>query len=369
MPAEARELSVVVPTYKEVLNLPGLLKRLEMIKSQFDRFEVLISDDDSGDGSEEKIAELNLPWVRMLVRKQNRGLSPAVIEGIEKSKYATVVVMDADLSHPPEVIPEMVRTLYSGDTDFVVGSRYVKGGSIDQDWSFLRSVNSWGATLLARPFASIKDPMSGFFSLRRSTFLQARNLNPIGYKIGLELIVKCNCRDVKEVPIHFADRVLGESKLSLKEQLKYLRHIKRLADYKFGNASFFAQFAVVGGLGVIVQMTALTLLVQLDLSIQWAVALSILTAMTSNFALNRVVTFSGGAHGNLLKQYVSFVGACSLGAFVNYAVTMGFIRAIPELEKIPQLPSLAGILAGMLFNFILSRYFVFKNQATPASKD
>src|SRR5690349_15415001 len=107
--------------------------------------------------------------------------------------------MDADLSHPPEALPGMLTKLREG-ADFVLGSRYVRGGTTSDDWGVLRWLNSRVATWLARPLTSVRDPMSGFFALRRSTFEAGREFNPIGYKIGLELIVKCGCERVVEVP-------------------------------------------------------------------------------------------------------------------------------------------------------------------------
>ena len=107
--------------------------------------------------------------------------------------------MDADLSHPPEVLPAMLAKL-DGGADFVLGSRYVSGGTTSHDWGFLRWLNSRVATLLARPLTSVRDPMSGFFALRRSTFELGKDFNPVGYKIGLELIVKCGCERVRRGP-------------------------------------------------------------------------------------------------------------------------------------------------------------------------
>src|SRR5206468_4514805 len=113
----------------------------------------------------------------------------------------------------------------------------------DAQWGLFRWLNSKVATLLARPFTSAKDPMAGFFALRRSTLEAGTDLNPIGYKIGLELIVKCGCRRIAEVPIHFADRQVGQSKLSFKEQLRYLQHLRRLFIYRYPNWSYVFQFA------------------------------------------------------------------------------------------------------------------------------
>jgi dolichol-phosphate mannosyltransferase len=119
--------------------------------------------------------------------------------------------------------------------DFALGSRYVAGGSTDARWSVWRWLNSRAATLLARPFTAACDPMSGFFALRRATFEQVHHrgdLCPLGYKIGLELLVKCRCRRVEEVPIHFAERTRGRSKLTLRQQWLYLRHVARLLRFR-----------------------------------------------------------------------------------------------------------------------------------------
>jgi dolichol-phosphate mannosyltransferase len=128
-------------------------------------------------------------------------------------------------------VPELVACVTSGRADFAVGSRFA-GGSVDQDWSLFRRLNSKVATLLARPLTSIRDPMSGFFALRRDTWRNAARLDPVGYKIGLELLVKARCRKVVEVPITFATRQAGESKLSFAEQLRYVRHLLRLYRFK-----------------------------------------------------------------------------------------------------------------------------------------
>ena len=117
--------------------------------------------------------------------------------------------------------------------DFVIGSRYVPGGSTDEGWGPMRWINSKVATALARPLTSLKDPMSGFFSIPKRVYEKAAPLNPIGYKIALELIVKCNCSNIREIPIHFAQRQFGESKLSLAERMNYLRHLSRLLGFKF----------------------------------------------------------------------------------------------------------------------------------------
>jgi dolichol-phosphate mannosyltransferase len=262
-------ISIVVPTYREAANLAHVAKAVDEACAELAvDYELLFIDDDSQDGSEEICAELSERFpARIVVRKGERGLATAVIHGITLSSGDIVVVMDADLSHPPSAIPRMVERLQRGESDFVLGSRYVEGGSIHDDWSFFRQLNSIIPSLLARPLCPLKDPMSGFFAFHRAEMPDASRLSPIGYKIALEIFVKGDFNEASEVPIHFAepdasrlspigykialeifvkgdfneasevpihfaDRQHGESKLSLKEQLNFLRHLGRLYAYK-----------------------------------------------------------------------------------------------------------------------------------------
>ena len=243
-------VSVVIPTYKEASNLRPLITKISnCLKPLQMSFEIIVVDDDSQDGSDTVVSQLADEgyFVRMITRVGQRGLSSAVICGFKDARGSILVCMDADLSHPPEAIPRLLESIMSG-SDFALGSRYIQGATIEEAWSLLRWVNSKVATLLARPFTRIKDPMSGFFALPRVVFEQAEDLNPIGYKIGLELIVKCSCRHIQEIPIHFAERRYGKSKLNFKEQLNYLRHLKHLLGFKFGEYSRLVKFCLVGWL-------------------------------------------------------------------------------------------------------------------------
>jgi len=227
-------ISVVVPTYREASNLALVAKAVDAaLAARAEDYELLFIDDDSQDGSEEICKELaeRLP-ARIIVKTGERGLATAVIHGIDASSGDIIVVMDADLSHPPSVIPLMVDRLRSGESDFVVGSRYVEGGSIHDDWSVFRRLNSIIPSLLARPLCPLQDPMSGFFAFRRSDMPDLNRLSPIGYKVALEIYVKGDFDTPSEVPIHFADREHGKSKLSLKEQLNFIRHLGRLYAFK-----------------------------------------------------------------------------------------------------------------------------------------
>lgn len=354
-----RSVSVIVPTYKEAQNLPLLLERLEKVRREHRLdMEVLVVDDDSRDGTVELMAR-HAGGARLIVRTADRGLSQSVCEGLARAANEVLVVMDADLSHPPERIPDLLAALAAG-SDFAIGSRYVAGASTAEDWGLLRWLNSRVATLLARPFTAARDPMSGFFALRRDDYRRAAaQLSPIGYKIGLELIVKCGCRRIAEVPIHFANRRYGESKLTLREQLRYLKHLRRLATHRYGSWSQLAQFLVVGALGTVVNLALLTLLLLAGMAAYPAIGVAIAASLVFNFALNRRFTFSHARQGSMPRQFLGFAGACSLGATANYIVAAGLLQQFPDL--LPQLASLAGIAAGSGLNFVFSRFAVFRH--------
>jgi dolichol-phosphate mannosyltransferase len=353
-------IDVVVPTFREALNIPLLIDRLAALKnSHAPHLHLTIVDDNSRDGTEEAIQRLNLPWVSLVVRTADRGLSSAVLEGLNCTSGDIIVVMDADLSHPPEVIPGMLDELDRG-SEFVVGSRYAEGGVTDDNWGVFRWLNSRVATLMARPFTNISDPMSGFFALRRATYSNADFLNPIGYKIGLELLVKCRCVRVTEVPIAFTDRILGESKLSLREQLRYIQHIRRLFLYKYGAWSEVVQFVVVGASGALVNLLTVTALLHADFSTNVSIACAIAVSICSNFLLNRRFTFSHSKSGHMPTQFLSYLASVSFGALINYFAALLLLDLIPKF--IPQLASLGGIAVATVANFIALKFLVFKRK-------
>lgn len=357
-PLAVRAVSVIVPTYREAGNLPTLIQRLGAVRAEHGLdLELVICDDDSKDGTEDVVRGAGQPWVRLIVRKTNRGLSPAVIDGLNAAKHPRLVVMDADLSHPPEKIPELLAKL-EGGADFVIGSRYVAGGSTDAEWGVLRWINSKVATLLARPFTTTQDPMSGFFAIDRATLDRAAELNPIGYKIGLELLVKARCQRVEEIPISFADRQVGESKLTIKEQLRYIQHLRRLLIFKHPTISYLLQFGVVGASGTLVNLAVLTALSLLGTRDSLAISGGIAVSFVSNFFLNRRFTFSYAKSGDLLRQFLGFATASALGLVVNWAVSMLFRSRFPHLPL--QIAAMVGIVAGMGFNYATSRYLVFR---------
>ncbi|HEY7120682.1 MAG TPA: polyprenol monophosphomannose synthase [Tepidisphaeraceae bacterium] len=239
------QVSIIFPTLNEAENLPLLIPRIAAAMAA-GTYEILIVDDSSPDRTPDVCAALARRYpLRLIVREPKDGLAGAVLHGLREAAGGFLVVMDADLQHPPESIPELLRPLQEDRADFTLGSRYTAGGSTKSEWSLLRRVNSKAATFLARPFAGdAHDPMSGFFALHRETFARARHLTPIGYKVGLELMCKCGARRVVEVPIHFATRHAGQSKLTVRQQFKYLEHLSRLYDFFFPRISPVIKFLI-----------------------------------------------------------------------------------------------------------------------------
>jgi len=222
--------TLVVPTYREADGIAELVRRVAAVREAAGLdLELLLVDDDSRDGIEPLVAGLRQrwPWVRLLVRHGERSLSGAVIEGLRRSSGNSVVVADADCSHPPEAIPAMLAAL-EGGADLAVGSRYVSGGSIAPGWGAARRIASLAGSALARPLTSVRDPLSGFFALRRALVASDAGLAPVGFKIGLELLVRLPLDRVVELPIEFAPRRSGRSKLGPRQQLLFLAQMARL---------------------------------------------------------------------------------------------------------------------------------------------
>eukprot|EP00123_Amoebidium_parasiticum_P001256 comp12299_c0_seq1/m.7141 comp12299_c0_seq1/g.7141 ORF comp12299_c0_seq1/g.7141 comp12299_c0_seq1/m.7141 type:complete len:329 (-) comp12299_c0_seq1:223-1209(-) len=232
-----RKVSIIVPTYKEQPNIAPLCERVfAATRKAGIEAEMIIVDDNSKDGSVETVTNLheNLGYdISIVVRKNEKGLSTAVLAGFDRASNDVMLVMDADLQHPPETVPDLLVPIFNGSATFSLGSRNVAGGGVSKDWGMARRVISHGATMLALPLVSVSDPMSGFFAIHKKSLQSAQDLNPLGFKIALELMVKCENMTVVEVPFTFVSRTQGESKLKLKTQVQYLRHLAALYWHKY----------------------------------------------------------------------------------------------------------------------------------------
>lgn len=226
----ALPFSIVIPTYNEAGGIEKLLRALDgVFKAHGLDGEIIVVDDNSPDGTGAIVDRLasELP-VRCLHRPGKMGLSSGVIDGWKTARPESKALgaMDADFSHDIDVLPAMVEALESGKYGLAVGSRYVPGGGI-ANWPKRRIVTSRVACMLARPLTSVKDVTSGYFLVKREA-LDGVELDPIGFKIGLEVIAKAHYGKAVEIPYVFKDRVVGESKLNQKEIINYLKQLRKL---------------------------------------------------------------------------------------------------------------------------------------------
>ena len=219
-------ISVVVPTYNEAGSVPKLAARLHAALAGRE-WELVIVDDGSPDGTADIAAGLAPAIPVHVVRRAGKsGLASAVVAGFGAANGDTLVVMDADLSHPPEVVPALAAAI-DGGADLAVGSRYVKGGGV-MDCPLRRRVVSRIACLMGNLLVPVRDATSGFFALRRSV-IDGVKLNPIGFKIGFEVIARGRYQTVVEVPYTFRDRELGASKFGRREIMQYAVQLGQVA--------------------------------------------------------------------------------------------------------------------------------------------
>lgn len=219
-------ISIIIPTYNEKENIGPLVAAIE--KSVADEHEIIIIDDSSPDGTGLEVSRLmeRHPCLRLAVRPKKLGLSGAIMEGLRGARGSIIVVMDADLSHPPDAIPGMLSSMEG--SDLVIGSRLMQGGQV-QNWPMHRRMISGGADMLARLVLGVRvsDPLSGFFAIRRK-YLEKTRMRAKGYKLLLNILADNPRMRVSEVPYTFRDRHAGKTKLGIGEMATFLLDILRI---------------------------------------------------------------------------------------------------------------------------------------------
>jgi dolichol-phosphate mannosyltransferase len=343
--------TVVVPTYNEAENVEPLVRR---ICAALPDVEIVFVDDASKDGTADRVRALASSFpVRVVERTDERGLSTAVLRGFREARTDVCVVIDADLSHPPEKAPELVKAVEDG-AEVAVGSRYMAGGDIDE-WPLFRRFASKAGTWLARPLTPVSDPMAGFFCLRRS-LVEGVVLKPRGFKILLEILARCGVKKIAEVPIRFGDRAAGESKFSGKERKEFLRQVLTL--YRDLNAwpMRVAKFLMTGGTGYVLHMAILWLTVrQGGWNKYLGNTVAFACAMTSNYCINRLWTFRARAVP-LPGSYVIY----AIGALGGWGIQIGALRLLERWNLF--VAATAGIVAGTVFTFVTSQFIAFRKR-------
>lgn len=361
MPVPGPELSVIVPTFNERENVAELVKQLDRCLVGCS-WEVIFVDDDSPDGTSavvRKIAQRD-SRVRCLQRIGRRGLSSACVEGMLASSAPYLAVIDADLQHDETLLLPMLNTLKTGDEDVVIGSRYISGGGIGA-WDSSRADMSRRATWLSRLVigADLKDPMSGFFMIRRDAFAAAvRNLSSIGFKILLDLFASSpRPLRFKELGYQFRSRRSGASKLDTRAKWDYGMLLLDKLVGQFIPIRFIA-FILVGSIGVLVHFAALTLLYR---GVKFAFLPSQITAtfvaMTANFVFNNLFTYRDvRLRGwRWLRGWATFILACGLGTLAN----VGIAAYLFERDAGWMVAALAGIVVGAVWNYATTMVYTW----------
>ena len=357
----ACELAVVIPTFNELGNVEPLLALLEKALDGV-RWEAIFVDDDSPDGTAQFLLALSTrnPRVRCLRRVGRRGLSSACVEGMLSSGADCLAVIDADLQHDETLLPNMLRVLQHEPFDLVVGTRYMEGGSVS-GWDASRQKISNLATALSQRMLGIelKDPMSGFFMIRRTAFEGAvYGLSSIGFKILVDLVASSKTPlRVKELPYQFRNRLAGESKLDNRVAWDYLM---LLADKTIGRfvPTRLVSFAAIGGFGVLVHLLVLKLALSLmgtDFVAGQTIAVTV--AMVGNFFLNNALTYRDQQlkGWGILSGLIKFMLACSVGAFANVGVASYIHSGYGHWA----LSALAGIVVGTVWNYGATAWLVW----------
>jgi dolichol-phosphate mannosyltransferase len=327
-------LSLILPTFNERANIPILIERLEQVLTPLCTFEVLVVDDNSPDGTWQLAEELaqTRPWLRSVRRMQNKGLSPAVVDGFSLAAGQWLVVMDADLQHDEQALVKFIEAFRAG-AQLVVGSRKVDGGGVE-DWSALRRFVSWFATRLAHFVLPLQvtDPMSGFFGITRTLHEGTTpQVNPKGFKILLEYLARTPASAVKEVGYTFRGRQHGESKLSNDVIYDYLEALWGLSKVSSVFSWRFLNYFFVGCIGMVVNLIVLKLMTSsFSLDASHALMVAVEASIISNFFLNNSITFRKQRFKGtvpLVRGFLMFNAICATGAFINHSLAMNLRNA------------------------------------------
>lgn len=361
---------IIIPTWNEQKNI-GLL--IEELQQQFLKIphdmHILVVDDNSPDGTADTVIQCQQQYSNVhLLQGQKKGLGAAYIRGmthaIDILKAEAVFEMDADFSHNPADVPRLMRALDEG-ADFVIGSRYVPGGSIPKEWGFWRKLNSRYGNVVARYLAGlyqVRDCTAGFRAIRASLLrkITLSDLKVQGYAFQVALLFEAilHKAKIKEIPVDFIDRTEGESKLGLSDIVEFVINAWWL---RFRASATFLKFLVVGASGVVVNLGLFTLLLHFGINKFIASPIAIESSVLSNFALNNLWTFrwrmtADSLHIKGLKfNAVSLLAlGLSYGSFVLLSI---FFPSLP-----PQLSQFMGIIPATLINYFLNSYWTFKEE-------
>ena len=346
--------SLIIPTYNECKNVKTIVEKLSLLLDGNipGNYELIVVDDNSPDRTWEVALSLTpeYPQLRVMRREKERGLSTAVIRGWQAARGEVLGVIDADLQHPPETLLQLLAEIKRG-ADLAAASRHVAEGGVS-DWSIVRRFLSRGAQILGliilpKAISRVSDPMSGYFMVRRSA-IAGKLMNPLGYKILIEVLGRGDIRWIGEVGYVFQERQEGESKVTSKQYIEYLRHLLILRFARWPMGKFF-RFGVVGFSGVFVNMGVLYVLSDiLNLGLTRSLIVAGELAIISNFFWNDLWTFgdiSKRQPGNRqrLKRLLKFNVICLMGLIMNVLLVNLLFNVFSMNEYLANLIAIAAV--------------------------
>lgn len=379
-------LSLIIPTYNEKPNIISLIAILNDLLAQTlpEDYELILVDDDSPDLTWAIAANLrtDYPRLRVMRRQGEKGLSSAVVRGWQLARGEILGVIDADLQHPPEILLQLLEQIQAG-ADLAVASRHVAGGGVSE-WSLTRRFLSRGAQLLGllilpSVVGRVSDPMSGYFMVRRQA-IAGIVLNPMGYKILLEVIGRGQIKTIAEVGYVFQERQQGESKVTWKQYIEYILHLLKLRSkgrFVRLQPQFpldrFLRFSLVGFSGVFVDMAIFYLLSDPS-TLAWGLTRSKIIAaemaIINNFLWNDRWTFADIAReqkglNQRLKRFFKFNLICLAGLILNVLLLNFFFNV---LHINPYIANLMAIAMVTIWNFWMNLKLSWRVTEVKSSK-
>lgn len=352
------EISIVIPCRNEGKNVETIASRIAKALPPDILYEIVFVDDSDDETTTllQRLSENN-PNIRYLHRVDRTGLGTAILDGFHLALGEWFIVMDADLQHPPESLSLVIEEIHRDAADIIIPSRFIPGGS-DGGLNVWRKLVSWTARMLGRILLHrvrrVTDPTSGYFAVRRTTAF-SNSLDPIGWKLLLELLVRSEYEEVREIPYAFQARDLGSSKFNMREQWYYIRHLFRLVRASEMDSRFW-KFCLVGLSGVVINTAVYIPLVKLNMTVLFAYACATLTAMLSNFVWNNLLTWTHLKRDRMWYRMTKFA-LVSLGGLGVSSLVVLLAHDYAGIHYL--LAGFLGIVVSTGWNFIMHNIWTF----------
>lgn len=354
-------LSVVIPTRNERDNVPRLLDAIRAALAGVDYELVFV--DNSTDGTHHLLIEAAQGDGRLTVLRptRRRDLASAVVEGLQHSRGEVLAVIDADLQHPPALLPTLLARLQSADADIVVGSRYLPGAGrpgLSTARRLISQVTRRLARLLLRGARRSTDPLSGFFALRRAV-IEDVTLRPVGFKILLEILVRGRYTRVEEVPFVFVERAGGRTKATIGQGTAFLRHVVTLTASSPADARLW-KFLMVGASGVVLNVGAFWAVTHL-LRVHYLAAgvAAGLLATGSNYILNSAFTWADRPPGSV-SAFLSRMGRYYVATWAGFLLYLALLWGFTHVGVVPMISNLLAVGIGGLVNYLMHNVWTWR---------